>query len=226
MTRPIVVALAFVFGGVGNAAEPPALLPPRDPREVVVLREDCRGALSRREITLFANGTLRLREGVGETTELLLHELDRARTARFLERLQAMELDELASPPGAPSGEWTETCRLELDRPGYDPLRVDYERYATGSLALDGLRRLIEDLGDELAGARASAEIPATYRPAVGDRLERADGELFEVVAFTLDGKGVELVGVDQPVTLFVERERIREQFARLAPRFAPTPPG
>lgn len=211
--------LALVAGVEPGAPE--AVLPPRDPREVVILREDCRGALSRRELTLFANGTLRVREsGAGDAAPgMVLHELDRARTARFLERLAAMELDDTPSPPNAPTGEWTEQCHLELEPPGHEPLRFDYERYATGSLALEGLRRLIEDLYDELAGARRSAEIPASYRPAVGDRLERADGELFEVVAFTLDGKGVELVGVDQPITLFVERDRIREQFARLSPR-------
>jgi hypothetical protein len=211
----LAVALALQVGP--EAVDEPVRAP--DPRSVALLLEDCRGSLSRRELTLFANGTLRLREGDAERPSLVLHELDRERTARFLERLSAIDLDETSSPPEAPSGEWTEHCRLELGLPDRPPQRFEYDRYSTGSLALDGVRRLIEDLFDELRGAIRSAEIPANYRPALGDRLERADGELFEVVAFTLDGKGVELLGVEQPITLFVERERLREEFLRIAPR-------
>jgi hypothetical protein len=210
-------AVALALQVVPETGEAPARA--RDPRTVALLREDCRSELSRRELTLFANGTLRLREGDADSPSLVLHELAPARTARFAERLAAMELEETPSPPEAPSGEWTEHCRLELDLPDSPPLRFEYDRYATGSLALDGVRRLIEDLFDELRDAVRSAEIPPTYRPVLGDRLERADGELFEVVAFTLDGKGVELLGVEQPITLFVEREKLREQFLRIAPK-------
>ena len=215
MLAALVLALALQVAPEGDAPT----TRPVDPRSIALLREDCRGALSRREITLFANGTLRLREGDAESPRMVLHELDRVRTARFLERLSAIELGDSPSPPNAPSGEWTERCLLELELPDRPRERVEYDRYATGSLALDGVRRLIEDLFDEMREALSSAEIPATYRPTLGDRLERADGEVFEVVAFTLDGKGVELLGVEQPITLFVERERLRQEFTRIAPR-------
>ena len=43
--------------------------------------------------------------------------------------------------------------------------------------------------------------------------MRRADGELFEVVGFTSDGRGVELNDINQPVTIYVARADFRSVF-------------
>ena len=191
----------------------------KDLRSIIVLREDCTSSLSRQELTLFANGTLRLRQGPTDAVKMTLRELGRAERDRYLARLEALDLSEAEASSRGPAGEWTEHCVLELARPNHAAERFEYEHLSTGSLALERARRLIEDLYDEIKGAIGASEIPATYKPMIGDRLERNDGELFEVVSFTLDGKGVELEGVVQPITLFVERDKLKELFRRIAPR-------
>jgi len=45
------------------------------------------------------------------------------------------------------------------------------------------------------------------------------DGALFRIVAFTGDGKGVELRGVDLPLEVYVPRDQIRQSFTALASR-------
>jgi hypothetical protein len=214
------LAVALAVGLEGPAASAPGERP-RDPRSLALLRENCVSPLARQEVTLFANGTLRLRHGAPEAPEMALHELDREVLDRYLERLAELDLAEAESVARGPAGEWIERCTLELERPGRAPERFEYERLAAGSFALERVRRLVEDLLDELRPALGSSEIPADYEPEIGDRLARADGALFEIVGFTLDGRGVELLGLDQPLTLFVERDQLRAQFARIAARAA-----
>ncbi len=214
---PVAASALSLLAGAASALAQDA--PARDPRSVIVLREDCTSSLSRKELTLFANGTLRLRHGAPNELQMALHELDHAALDQFVARFEEIDLSEVSDDSGGVTGEWAERCVLELERPGRTPERFVYERYSTGNLALDRVRRLIEDLFDEMKKSLGSSEIQANYRPAIGDRLERADGELFEVVSFTLDGKGVELEGVKQPLTIFVAKDKVRELFVRIAPR-------
>ncbi len=46
--------------------------------------------------------------------------------------------------------------------------------------------------------------------------MKRTDGQLFRIVGFTADGKGVELQGIVQPVELYVLREQLRREFVTL----------
>lgn len=211
-----IASLAFFGAPPPGSAQSPGN---RDPRSTVVLREDCTSTLARKELTLFGNGTIRLRHGAPDDVQMALHELDHASLERYVARLQELDLTDATTDTGGVVGEWTERCVLELQRPGRVPEQFVYDRYSTGSLGLDRARKLIEDLFDEMKASLGSSEIQANYKPAVGDRLERADGEIFEVVAYTLDGKGVELEGVVQPITLFVEKDKLREIFVRIAPR-------
>jgi hypothetical protein len=212
------LAAGLVLSVAGPASADPAA-PARDPRSVVVLREDCRSSIARQELTLFANGTIRLRHGDPESPQMALHELGHSALESYVVRLRAIDLTEAELSGHGPSGEWTERCVLELDRADGVLERFDYERYSSGSLGLDRVRRLIEDLFDEMKDTLDSSEIPSTYRPVIGDVLERGDGELFEVVSFTLEGKGVELVGVEVPITIYLERDKLREMFRRIVPR-------
>jgi hypothetical protein len=49
--------------------------------------------------------------------------------------------------------------------------------------------------------------------------LKRTDAQLFEVISFTADNKGVELWGVDQPLTLYVLRAEMAREFVALVRR-------
>ena len=63
-------------------------------------------------------------------------------------------------------------------------------------------------------------ELPADYDPRPGDVVKRVgDGALFRVIAFTGDGKGVELRGVDLPLEVYVPRDQIRNNFTELVSR-------
>ena len=216
----LALAAGFASAAVALAqvAQPaPKETPPsRDRRSIVLIREDCVSTIGRQELTLFANGTIRLRHGPPEAIQMALHELNPEALKGFETRLSALDLSEAERSTLGPSGEWTERCVLELGNAGLRPDLFEYDRYSTGSLALERARRIVEDLLDEVRQSIASSDIPSTYKPAIGDRLERVDGEVFEVVAFTLEGKGVELVGLVQPITLYVEREKLRELFRRI----------
>ena len=201
-------------------AEPSA--PPPDPRSVEVLRERCASRLFTRDVTLFLNGTIRLREGAPGQEKQLLREIGRPDADLLVRQLAAIDLSETESSRGGPQGEWTERCELVLALPGSGPLTLEYGRLDTGTLGLDGLRRIVETLVDQARLGSGSAEFPAGYKPAVGDVIERDDGLVFAVVGFTSDGRGVELTGTDTPLTLYLPRDEIPKSFRRLVRRAAP----
>ena len=49
--------------------------------------------------------------------------------------------------------------------------------------------------------------------------LERVDGVLFEVISQTGDKKGGELVGLEQPLTIYLANEAIDDHFVALVRR-------
>ena len=61
--------------------------------------------------------------------------------------------------------------------------------------------------------------LPHVYVPEPGDILERVDGVLFDVIGLTGDKKGIELFGVEQPLTLYVLNEAVGQQFKALVKR-------
>ena len=76
-------------------------------------------------------------------------------------------------------------------------------------------------IADELQEAAEQeatrARFPRGYEPRPGDVLERRDGVLFEVIAFTGDGQGIELHGIDQPLVIYVLIDDVVGQFIGLA---------
>ena len=67
---------------------------------------------------------------------------------------------------------------------------------------------------ETLARTRAvHGTLPKDYEPKPGDFVRRGDGELFEVIGFTSDGQGVELNGINQPVTIYVALADFRSVF-------------
>jgi hypothetical protein len=205
------------------ALQPPnGPAPPVDPRSVELLRERCAGGLATRDLTLFLNGTIRLREGTPGQEKLMLRELGHADVDRLIGDLGEIDLSETESSTDAPQGAWTEHCVLTLALPARDPRTLEYGRLDTGTLNLDRLRRVVEYLVDQARLGAVSADFPPGYKPAVGDVVERDDGLVFAIVAFTSDGRGVELSGTETPLTLYVQRDELPRTFRRLLRRAAP----
>ncbi|MCM2269779.1 MAG: hypothetical protein NDJ75_06735 [Thermoanaerobaculia bacterium] len=198
------------------AAPAPAAV---DLRSLELLREECSSRISRREIVFFANGTVRLREGVPGELRTTLGELGRPEADAVRRRLAEIVVDSVEVLSVAPDGDWVETCRLTLLVAGGGERQFAYGRLDAGSLELEKLRRIVEELGTAARDDGGSIDIPANYRARLGDRLERADGAVFEVVGWTSDGKAVELVSDAPPLTLFVEATQLRAEFRRLLSR-------
>ncbi len=191
-----------------------------DPRTVVLVRLDCSSPVGRRETTLFLNGTVRIREGIPGQEQLLLGEYGPEEVAAFRRRLAEVDLGEADRREQSVEGEWVERCLLELRGDvGVEGTRFAFGRYDTQSLALAQLLRIVEDVGTRAHAELARSQLAAGYRPRVGERLERVDGEVFEVVGFTADGKGIELTGVQQPITLYLPIADLRQTFTRVVER-------
>jgi hypothetical protein len=205
------------------AAAAPDAPPVADPRTVVLVRLDCSSQLGRREVTLFLNGTVRIREGTAGSEQLLLGEYGPDEVAAFRRRLAEVDLTEAERRETTVEGDWVERCQLELpDEAQVDPIRFRFGWHDTHSLALASLLRIVDDVASRARAELARSELPAGYRPAVGDRLARLDGEVFEVVGFTSDGNGVELTGLRQPITLYAPISDLRLSFARVVARRSP----
>lgn len=190
-----------------------------DPRSRVLVREECGSSIGRREVTLFANGTIRLREGPPGAEEMVLGEVGSGEVEAYVRRLGGEDLGETDVEEGSPEGTWVEACVLDLTLPGRPVRSFRFGRYATHSLALRNVLAVVRELEGKAAASVVQTELPVRYQPRPGDLLERLDGIRFEVVAFTADGNGVELSSPDQPITLYVPKDELRKQFRRLLGR-------
>ena len=209
-------------GSTGGGEEAP---PAVSDRSRVIVRLDCANVLSRRELTLFANGTLRLKAGRPGEEGMSLAELGPDELESAMVLLAEIDLDETDPATVGPEGEWVERCLLELRLPGEAPVERRFKRFDSLPLALaralavvDGLAAGIEEPRGG-PGDRGPARLPIGYEPEAGDLLRHADGTLYEVIAFTADGEGVELQGVEQPLTLYLPRGRLGEEIVELVGR-------
>lgn len=188
-------------------------------RSTVRLRYDCRSEIGRREITLFANGTVRLREGLGREERFDLGELSPDELEGFENRLAEVDLAEDDEGGRAVvDGPWVEQCRLDLLSLADHPVSFSFSKAATRSLSIDKLTRMAEELASHVR-PELDGELPVGYEPVSGDELVRADGRYFRVVALTIDGKAVELEQIDEPLVIFVPVGELRSLFVRREPR-------
>jgi hypothetical protein len=205
----------------GEEREPAAV----SDRSRVVVRLDCASALARRELTLFANGTLRLKAGRPGAEGMSLAELGPAEVADALALLAEIDFDETDPETTGPEGALLERCTLELALPGQAPIERRFKRFDSLPLALARALAIVDSLAAGIEeprggpGERGPARLPVGYEPAIGDRLRHANGTLYEVIAFTADGQGVELQGVEQPLTLYLPRGRLGEELVELVAR-------
>lgn len=187
-----------------------------DPRSRVVLDLDCSSRLGRTRTTLFGNGTVRYREWVGEDERMLLLELGPDRRDGYVDRLAEIDLSEAESARYGAAGDWVEQCRVELDLPSRSRRDFSFNRYDSLPLALSRLIAVADELEEATEREATRSRFPRGYEPGPGDVLERRDGVLFEVVAYTGDGRGIELRGIDQPLVIYVPVDDLLSQFVRL----------
>lgn len=198
-----------------------APLPARgDDRSTEILRYDCRTDVNRRETTLFANGTIRLRKGQIGNEWMGLTELPPDKLQGFLNRLSGEDLSEARSPFPGPEGALIEHCELRLQLPGKDLQTYQFGQYDPLPLNLSHVVRIAEELEKKVPVVKERDDLPAHYEPRPGDVLRHAgDGNRFRVVAFTSDNKGVELEGIDQPLEMYITKDRLRQKFTALLSR-------
>lgn len=180
-----------------------------------LLDYECRSELGRRRVTLFANGTVRVWDGLHESQRMTLGELGPDELAAFVRRLRAEDFSEVA-PAAGTEGEWVERCAMRLALAGQPSRQYAFGRYDSLPLALASTVRL----ADEIALVALPLDrLPAGYEPRPGDVLRRVDGVLFEVLRRTADGHGLELLGKEQPLVIFVRPEDLRAEFDALVSR-------
>lgn len=221
-------ASTFPPVAVGIPDQPvPSVSPPPDEfkgtvplsARVELVRLDCTTEQRRREVTLFANGTIRLREGVlgaeaGGLFDLKLEEL-----AGYVNRLAEVDLSEVASPDRGPEGDWVSRCALSLtlaDRPRRDFFFGEFDSLP---LNLSRVVNVVKELGTKVPDLKAAGHLPEDFLARTGDLLQRQDGQVFRVVGYTSDGKGIELEGQDIPLALYLTPEQLRHDFVSVVRR-------
>lgn len=221
-TRRILPALALL-GTL--AASSVSAETPHD-RSLEVVDYDCRTDIGQRRVTLFGNGTVRVWTGLerglesDEELEMQLGELSPEEREGYLNRLAQVDLSE-ANSFAAPSarGEWVNRCRFRLDLEGDGVDRIwEWGEFDSLPMSLATLKRIAEEIGLEAIPVRRFS-LPSDYEPRLGDVLERTDGARFEILGWTWDKKGLELQGIDEPLTIYLRPDEIRDGFVTLVSR-------
>ncbi len=195
-----------------------------DQRSREVLRHECASVAGRRELTVFGNGTVRLRTGPVGAEQMHLLELGSEELNALEAVLREVDLSEVPAEAAAPGGSGVDRCVLEVELDG-QRRRFQYAALGTFSISLGSVLARVEDLSLRVRQASAQTSLPNGYEPQVGDWLEHRHGGIFEVRGTTGDDKGVELMGVDQPIVLYVERANLKREFARLVIKSLPQKP-
>lgn len=192
---------------------------PVDPRSKVLVRRDCLGEAGHADVTLFANGTIRLREGEKPEETMRLAELPLDVLRDYVNRLEEIDLSE--TDAGLPDTElrWIGRCEIEVGSGEGEPKVFQYGRLESTSLALSRVNGIVNELIVEAEERTPKGHLPRDYTPRAGDVLVRMDGSRFKVIAYTSDKKGIELQGIDQPLTIYVHVDDMDEWFIELVSR-------
>lgn len=216
MSRLIVlVLLCTVLRGPDPAAG--------DARSTELLRYECSNALGRRDVTLFANGTVRLRQGLWEEQEMHLDELLREELSSYVALLRDIQASR--SPRATdldvrlPDGEWVEHCQIRLELPDAEPLKYEFSGLEVPPLEVASLIHVAEDLAEFTRPLVAEERVPSDYQPRIGDVLTTAEGEKFRIMDFTELPSSVELEGLDTPLRLYMAIDELATAFVVLEAR-------
>jgi hypothetical protein len=188
----------------------------KDLRSQEIVRMDCASDLGDQGVTLFGNGTIRLRRRSAAEERLWLGELDPGETRAYENRLREIDLAEAESPHSGASGQWVEQCRLHLSLPGAPERSFRFGRYDSLGLALSHVVQIVDELEREARARDARHGLPAGYEPQPDDILIDDAGARFRVVRLTADGGGVELLEDESPLLIYLAVDQLRERFVAL----------
>ena len=219
MWRPTIALIGVLVAAVNASSFASFETTRPDPRSHELLRLNCSSRIVGAEVTLFANGTLRLRERREEETQMWLAELTPGEVEGYRARLVAE-----GSPGEQPvrrgvSGEWVDQCRLTLELEPGEVFTLRYSRMDSLPLPVARLAAIADELLATARERRLGSGFPAGYRVRVGDVVQRVDGNEFVVKRFTIDGAGVELEGIQQPIVLYMDRKQVAAEFVTLVRR-------
>ncbi len=209
----IVTLLPLLAGFEENPA------PNTDPRSTIVVRRDCATDLGHVELTLFANGTVRMREGERRHEKMRLAELSREELTAFRSRFEEIDLSETESMRAEVQGAWIEDCELELHLEDAGSHSFRYGRFDSLQLALSRVLAVVNDLAEVAQTRSSSRGLPRGYRARPGDILAAADGGRWQVISITSDGRGVELLGLDKPLTIYMAIDALTGEFTAILER-------
>jgi hypothetical protein len=195
-----------------------------DLRSIERLRYSCSNSLGKRDITLFANGTVRLREGPHDAQRMSLTELDPEALASQLRVLRGLRRDAQEhryDVPLAPplEGSLVERCTLRLELPGEEPVEASADPLETLPLWVSRAIHVAERLAEQVRPLDSPERLPRGYSPRPGDVLRNGEGKIYRVVSLTSDGRGVELEARDEPIRIFVALSEIRGVFVAIEGR-------
>jgi len=196
-----------------------AARPEDDPRGFEVLRYECTNDLGRREVTLFLNGTVRLRDGEPGKELMGLGELNPDELEGAVNRLAGEDLSEAKRLPSGVDGQWVEKCMLALHLPEKEIQVFHFGRYDTLPLNLSRVVRVAEDMAAKVPDLKGDEQLPVDYKPRVGDILKRIDGNLFRVHNISDDKQGLEMQGTVQPLTVYIRVDQLRLEFITVVSR-------
>ena len=219
VVAPVAMAALAALSALGAYADSAGgQAPVTADRSTILLRYDCRSQIGRREVTLFANGTVRLRDGLPEDPKMFLGELGPVALEQFRNRLLAEDLQEVESGTGlGVDGAWVEECTLYSALPKARVFK--FGRYDSLQLALAHVVTIATDIAATVDPRAGSVHLPAGYLPRTGDVLRRSDGALFRIVGSSLDRMGFELSGVIEPLTLYMPTGQLSQEFVELVSR-------
>jgi hypothetical protein len=191
----------------------------KDLRSWEVLDLDCSSEIGRHRMTLFGNGTVRIKDTEGEIEDMHLRELAPEELSGYLQRLRNEDLTESESSARSAAGDWVDSCKLTLELDDGQERTFRFSRFDSLSLALSHIVTIAEEIDAWAAEESIATDFPSDYAPRSGDILRRKDGLLFEVIALTSDKRGVELWGVEQPLVVYVLLEEVVGEFVALVER-------
>lgn len=139
-----------------------------DDRTTVRFRYLCSNDLGRRDVTLFASGTVRLREGLWDSQEMYLGELAPEELASALDKLAEIrsEIEDPTVKIGRVDREWVEECEIELALPDSIAWSHRFSPVGMPPLIVSRLVAVAEDLAEHTR--------PPTPRRPAGRRLPAA----------------------------------------------------
>jgi hypothetical protein len=195
-----------------------------DRRSHELVRRDCRSEIGRNELTLFANGTVRHRYGPPDALEMTLLEIPPDEVEGFTRRLSQEDLSETDHRSRTAGGDWIEVCTLTLRLPGLPEETLTYGSFDSRSLALSRVTAVTDELEARARAESSRSHLPIGYVPRRGDILLRFDGFRYRVVGYTKFKRGIEVIGLEQPMTLFVAVEELDKEFSELVSRRGSSP--